>query len=333
MSCAFPYLVKKKGTDLYYSVACGRCMNCRVDKRNLWTDRCKYELAKYQCGAFVTLTYDDTHLLKNRVISPVDGIPRSTLDYSDFQHFMSTLRHKLEKVPESPGIQHHFKFLCVGEYGIQSTQRPHFHALFFGLDYVACRKIFKQCWSSGFIKVLPILRGGISYVLKYLDKYETGELRKQHFDNHGLRPPMRNQSLSLGAGLFNLSDEFVGEHGFNYPVRNGTKFRPIPTYWRNKFALGYNTKEPLDRATIIENMKRFELKDFSVKGQISFLKSQASIRHAQLIASAHKYGIPVFDWSLYLNQPYKPFLHRYTSAQLRFLSQELIDRYTEEFIK
>ena len=119
MSCAHPFLMKSDKYSLYTGgyfnyIPCGWCLNCRVDKQNELTHRCEYELINYKCGAFVTLTYDDLHILphlKNNSDKLV-----ATLSRSDLRHYMYRLRANIKNhLPDTMLSNHHFKMLSVGE--------------------------------------------------------------------------------------------------------------------------------------------------------------------------------------------------------------------------
>ena len=182
MSCAHPWLYQphgKKYESYHYStnqnalyIPCGWCLNCRIDKQNELTHRCEKELINYKCGAFVTLTYDDYHIV-DKMVKDSSGNPAATLSRSDLTHYLYRLRSNIKnRLPDNMLSNHHFKYLAVGEYGGdgQIFDRPHIHLLFFGLDFAVCKKELQKAWQGrGIVKVLPILDGGISYVLKYLD--------------------------------------------------------------------------------------------------------------------------------------------------------------------
>lgn len=108
-------------------------------------------------------------------------------------------------MPDNLLSAHNFKYLAVGEYGGdgQIFDRPHIHLLFFGLDFAVCKKIIAKSWQGkGIVKVLPILNGGIQYVLKYLDKQLFGDLAVKKYDQNGLQRPFQVHSLGLGNNLY-----------------------------------------------------------------------------------------------------------------------------------
>ena len=50
-------------------VPCGKCLACRIKKRQEWSMRCMHELDYWSRSSFLTLTYSDTHLPDNGSLS------------------------------------------------------------------------------------------------------------------------------------------------------------------------------------------------------------------------------------------------------------------------
>ena len=211
MSCAHPWLVVSPDKYSFYThsyqhyVPCGWCLNCRKDKQNELTHRCEQELINYKCGAFVTLTYDDLHIV-DKLTHDSQGKLVATLSKKDLQHYLYRLRSNIKnRMPNNLLCNHKFKFLAVGEYGGdgQIFDRPHLHILLFGLDFAYCKKEIEKAWKGkGMIKCLPILNGGIRYVLKYLDKQQKGLQAIERYDNNNLERPFQTHSLGLGCSLY-----------------------------------------------------------------------------------------------------------------------------------
>lgn len=95
--------------DRPVAVPCGSCVGCRLEWARQWAVRCQHESKLWDCSSFVTLTYKEVP-------------PGGSLRPEDFVNFMKRLRHVY------PGV----RFLQCGEYGEQ-FQRPHHHALLFGV--------------------------------------------------------------------------------------------------------------------------------------------------------------------------------------------------------
>ena len=79
-------------------IPCGRCIGCRLDRSLSWALRCVHEASMHDENCFITLTFNDEHLAKNK-----------SLKVSDFQNFLKRLRQFI-----SPRKVRYFH---CGEYG------------------------------------------------------------------------------------------------------------------------------------------------------------------------------------------------------------------------
>lgn len=321
MACAFPYLLRKKGTDLYYSVPCRRCANCIADTRSQWVDRCAYAYRQFGCGAFLTFTYDDSHV--HVVRSPADDSIRATLSLRDLQIFFKCLRQYIHLHDlDSPLIQAKFKYLAVGEYGEHGSvfPRPHYHVLTFGLDFAAVQPFLGRFWKHGYYKSLPILDGAFNYVLKYMDKQLRGSAAVDAYDVHGISRPFRVQSVGLGSGLYKsvFGDDFryVGRH---------KKLVPIPSYYKSKYYLGYHSPEPVDVEAAKARAARYHIQDVgSATARASFQKRLNLTRNRRLVAQMRNNGTSFYDESLYFGSPNSHVLADAEPDVLRSASDEYL---------
>lgn len=308
MACAHPIYFDRKflaNHSPHYRIydytdqafPCGRCLNCRVDKQNQLTHRCEYEYIKYKCGAFVTFTYDDPHIQK-LMRTDSKGNLNATLSKYDLKKFLDRLNKLVHNQPDNLLCSHKYKYLAVGEYGEhgQAFDRPHFHVLFFGLDFAYCKRLFEKAWHyQGKIDSLPILNGGIRYVLKYLDKQLFGDLAFEKYDKNNLQRPFQQHSLGLGAGLYKEQLAYIKTHNNCYRWRG--KDVPVPTYYRNKYLLSNRRFKNINK---IKNRNRFnltygvnlknnyDLHDYSI--------TKAQIRERNLLKQMENNGQPRFDF-------------------------------------
>lgn len=128
---------------------CGSCLTCRQSRAREWALRCWLEAKSWRTGAFVTLTYRDSAL-------PNFGSLRA----EDIAPFIKRLRAALH--PDR------FKFFLSGEYG-ERTDRPHYHALLFGVSPFQARAI-EAAWGFGHARVDPLSDQRIAYVAGYCSK-------------------------------------------------------------------------------------------------------------------------------------------------------------------
>lgn len=285
MACSQPFLMIPKNKNNFYTykinptkyyVPCGYCLNCRVDKRNQLQDRCEQELINYKCGTFLTVTYDDYHII-DLLRHDEKGNLNATLSKKDTKQFLDRLRHNIKNnMPDNLLCNHKFKYLVVGEYGGdgQIFDRPHMHFLFFGLDFAYCKKQFERAWQGrGMIKILPILNGGISYVLKYLDKQLFGNQAFEKYTKNNIEKPFQNHSIGLGNSLYKNQLDYIKKSNGSYRWKG--KERPVPHYYKNKYLIASDYKKAYqdskDKYKIINGSlpkNQYDLHDFKIQQNI-----------------------------------------------------------------
>lgn len=306
------------------SIPCRTCLNCRVDIRNEWSDRCKYEYKKRLVASFVTVTYDDIHIVNKLVRSPKDNSLNATLDYKDIRKFIWRLRSYIRYHKEIQNIlcQPDFSYLYVGEYGEhgQAFDRPHFHILFFGLDFAYMRKIFTELWKGGFVDVLPLLDGGINYVLKYMDKQLFGELAEKKYNDNLLVRPRRGSSLSFGSGLYREKAEEILNNNMTY--QSGHVRRPVPMYYKNLFYDDFSNQVANMKSIAHEMKTTYHLKDTSGSAISAFKMRCARLRERKLRQKILDNGVGVLDYLQDNSMYYSP--NRYKLKSLDDSWQEYL---------
>lgn len=181
MPCSFPlrgfraksgkltFNLSQSYSDLPLEVPCGQCKWCRLNRSRQRALQCLHEASQHSQNAFLTLTYDDSHLP-----------PFGSLVKSHFQLFMKRYRKWLNS--------HRISYYMCGEYGDQS-HRPHYHALLFGHDF-SDKKFLKsthsgdklytseklsQLWTHGFCTIGDLTFESAAYVARYVTKKMTGK--------------------------------------------------------------------------------------------------------------------------------------------------------------
>ena len=177
------------------TLPCGQCIGCRLERSRQWAIRCVHESKMHKLNCFLTLTYDDAHIPENR-----------SLDYKHFQGFMKRLRRRFHGIP--------IRFFMCGEYG-ESTARPHYHALIFGLDFpdkkywrksgsgsaLFTSDVLSRLWSFGDAYIGDVTFESAAYCARYVLKKHvgsgstlhytdpaTGEIRAKEFCHMSLKP-------------------------------------------------------------------------------------------------------------------------------------------------
>lgn len=235
---AWPMMKYEHEVRSYYDVPCGHCVGCRQDQSLEWSNRLLMESLYHDSVYFITLTYCDEYVRNTIYVDDSTGEVRTkpTLCKKDFQDFMKRLRYKFSESK--------IRFYCAGEYG-EDTDRPHYHAIIFGLPedklnlipcgrsktgnpYFRCKEI-EDCWIATEDSDLPIgcnaqaanrglnpsLIGFCSvepanwYTMKYVTAYVTKKLgaspNQKYLDENRV-PPFSLSSRKPGIGLQYLID-------------------------------------------------------------------------------------------------------------------------------
>lgn len=196
--------------DQYLTIPCGKCIACRIKRREEWTLRLSHELENWKEACFLTLTYNE------------DSCPLQ-LQKRDLQLFMKRLRKYLGKKK--------IKYYGVGEYG-DTTSRPHYHIIVFGYNPPVTRYLQKtryisdevsKLWTHGIHTIDKVNKTTIRYVAKYVQKDNSTETWRQE----------KFALMSKGLGLKFLEKEkekIIHNKGFTV---NGNHVS-LPRYYWNK---------------------------------------------------------------------------------------------------
>lgn len=242
-------------------VPCNNCLGCRIDKLMLWQARCNSEYIKYR-SAFVTFTYDDYNLPYKTSSSMFPTLVRL-----DLHKYIDNIRHKVKKLSLIPdGCCKDFHYFGCGEYG-DSFQRPHYHVLFFGLDFADFNNFFVSTWKKGLVKSLPVSTGAIRYVVDYMTKNINGDMALKQYDEQDIERPFYVCSRGIGSDFFYAHKDEIASTG---NVKIGSRIIPVPTYYSNLF---------------------FDCSDDNVRLRLkSFYES-----YQKVIQSAHSQGFSNYD--------------------------------------
>lgn len=242
MSCSKPFflddVIDFNGNPI--PIPCGHCLSCRVDIQNTMVDRMFCAWTAHQFSSFVTFTYDDKHL-------PVkEGFRLPTLSKDDVHKYLDNIRHQV-KIP--------FEYYLCGEYGDQFN-RPHYHAVFFGLDYQLHDRVFR-IWNKGSVEILPVKPSAFRYVAKYITASPLpGAVKDAQYYDVGLIPPFRKLSRGLGLSVYLQHMDELQEQGFF--ILRGRRIS-VNRYYFNKLC-HFNDRLVLSREqSINDNNRRMQL--------------------------------------------------------------------------
>lgn len=224
-----------------------------------WALRCVHEAKGHLLNSFVTLTYDDDHLPENGSVSK-----------HDLQCFFKRLRK----------AGYVFRYFACSEYG-DTNFRPHYHVLFFGIDFHEDRRYHKKGkgnngaiytsasldkhWGNGHCYVGHFSYASASYVARYVLKKmnasrqlsdytrldtQTGEIIQ-------LEPEALYMSRRPGIGSAWYDQYSADAFPDDFLIHEGKK-HPVPKYYFDKLK-----KEDPDKAQAIKLRRIAAMKAFS----------------------------------------------------------------------
>lgn len=254
---------------------CGQCLGCRINRSRLWVGRLVLESYCHPFSCFVTLTYDEDHLPKDKSVSRVE-----------MALFLKRLRKQL--------WPRQVRFYGVGEYGEQSW-RPHYHLILFGV-HPGERELLEKCWSSGFVHIGTVEEGSLQYVCGYITKKMTkpDDARLQ-----GRSPEFSSMSLKPGIGsgyVPAMVEEYRTERGQAALKAHGWIIQrfaaqgsmyPIHLYLKKKIIeqLGLTKVQASEYKYRVVAEMREKLKHIKTR------KGWRTLRESQLAAQVGKRGI------------------------------------------
>lgn len=269
--CVKPILLTKNVDRNKYplglEVPCGKCMLCRIQRRDEWTIRMQHELSTSDGGVFVTLTYE---------LEPENG----SLKKSHLRKFIENLRKNIE--PRK------IKYVAVGEYG-EERLRPHYHLIIFNMTKLD-EDIIRTTWKKGFVTVGLAEKRSMRYTVKYLMKAFDGDKAEEEYSN--LVKPFKWQSRGIGLQYACENAEQIKEL---YGVPENGMIKSVPRYYINKIGVDKETlsvigeckkrNRKLSDRDYLKNSKKFKtyydrfleknkLKEQEIKAKINLRKDK-----------------------------------------------------------
>lgn len=231
-----------------FLVPCGKCLGCRLDYSRRWADRMMLELESNDNKAiFVTLTYDDDHLVDYEGNHITDGY--GSLYKPHLQLFMKRLRDKYGYGK--------IRFFGVGEYGSwQNTHRPHYHVILFGIGLddlenkipvgynelrqtVYTDNLISSCWDHGFISCGDVSWKSCAYVARYVTKKAIepeSDLLNEAFNLNPLFSVM-SRKPGIAAPYMDEHPDCLDYVSIFVSDSDGQKKIAIPKYFVNRLKL------------------------------------------------------------------------------------------------
>lgn len=179
-------------------IPCGNCLICNLKRSAEIAMRASHELITQKGKAqFITLTYDNKNLNREghrgaKIARTKHGDVGGNLNYRDCQLFFKRLR----KMYRNKKI----KYIICGEYG-DLYNRPHYHAIIYGLEYEEISKNLNKIWGLGRTDIsdIEVSQHAIDYVTGYVNKKRMSKTNKiENYLELGRTPPFLKYSKGLG---------------------------------------------------------------------------------------------------------------------------------------
>lgn len=230
MLCKRPYvpmptvnagaLMSKQRNHANRKYGCGRCLPCRIFRARVWCHRIMLETVQHEHNSFLTLTYQH---------APKELVPAHA------RNFIKRLRKNIQPRKIS-------YYLC-GEYGTAGTQRPHYHAILFGVSPLE-KTLVDKAWSIngqsiGYTWLGDVTSASAGYVAGYitkgLDNPDDKRLDGKHpqFSRCSTKPAIGLRTIQDMAERIRKSQFYDGEPVTELCYGNGRKM-PLGRYLFNK---------------------------------------------------------------------------------------------------
>ncbi len=213
--------IPKDDRVLYVPVGCGRCFECRRQKRREWQVRLTEDIKLNKNAIFVTLSFSEQSLDSLEKVIRWDNsyyIRCNEIARLAVRRFLERWRKKYKK-----SVRH----WLITELGQNNTERLHIHGLLWTDE---SKNVIEDFWKYGNIWIGDYVNERtINYIVKYLSKSDG--VHKNYV------PKM---FVSKGIGSSYIESVNAKRNVFNdketvetYVNRKGFKFG-LPVYYRNK---------------------------------------------------------------------------------------------------
>lgn len=204
-------------TPIYEYVPCRKCEECISLHKSQWCFRVLAETDHCYNSQFITLTYDDDHILPDKSVS-----------VRHVQLFFKRLRQNVKHwYPEFDVKKYPVKYFLLSEYG-GKFGRPHYHLILWNCPLT--KEEIELSWRNGFIKSGTTTPKSVQYCLKYFAIKEKAP--------QGRHPNFCCMSKNIGKDW--LSDNLFYVKSYVTLPGSGARI-PIPKYYKDR--LNYPKRE------------------------------------------------------------------------------------------
>lgn len=252
-------------------VPCGKCYNCRCQKRAELVFRMEQELKVRPIAFFVTLTYKDenlyfmsasaTHRTKYKRLYGNKHF--ALLEPKKISLFLRNLQYNYRRKYNTETL---VRYYLTAEYGDgtrnygEESNRPHYHCVFFlpdnlGIDKDNFLSLLESCWNEGHIDIKFVNSAALNYVAKHQLKECSGNEYQQTYS-----PIFSRCSRYQGGIGSNFLTPLIRQYYLNggpkCVILHGRKFR-LPTAYSRKIFPRKSDKQYQD--FIIQSQENYQL--------------------------------------------------------------------------
>lgn len=258
MTCLYPRIIIPPNLGKEVVIPCGKCINCRINRKREWTQRLMHESFFSQSSYFITLTYDEQHI-------PFDDNGNMCVNIDDVQKYHKRLRKRFPDVK--------IRYFLGSEYGDKG--RPHYHGIYYNLpddillpckDYIKgmplevygkrgksyCNRMLNDIWQNGFVTIGELNETRVGYAVNYfVDRKNIDELLVPNFNLISRRP-------GIGYNYQESIAPKVRAYQIHSCLSSRGTYIPLPRYYDKKIYTDEERQERLEEYNPQES-KAYEL--------------------------------------------------------------------------
>lgn len=270
-----PRNLKRDYISRYTLIPCGSCLSCRITRAAEMADRAMLEMNYHDKACFITLTYDDEHIIRSNYINRTTGESgiSETLFKKHYQDFIKRLRKHYNGVD--------IRYVLCGEYG-ETTLRPHYHAIIFGVfpddaipfsvnkrgQQLYTSDIMCKLWRKGYVVIGECTRDSANYVCRYVTKKLYSDIGKDLYQDRGRIPPfiVSSKRPAIGKRWYDDNKEWCMDSTISYSTPDGGHTFKAPRYFNKLY------ESELENVDIKDALEYYRIRD--LREEIAYLQDE-----------------------------------------------------------